>query len=132
MRGSRETKAGKVNNVYKIFPHAICKSRQIERALSELIDKNIKIADSTRNTKINQIKTIKTCIPIRERGNVILSSKCTCKKKMRLATTKMNETAGMLAGRYTTTLKAAWETAMDSRRWNLMRASIIGGKRIIC
>lgn len=85
--------------VYKIYPHAVCKSRQIKRNFMRLKENEIIYAESTRNTKINFVTTRKTITPQLERTNTILSSKCVCGKKFKFTSTKFNENGMMAAKR---------------------------------
>lgn len=96
MKDNRKKKNGNgIKPVYKIFPHAICKSRDIKKCLLKLKERNILFAESTKNTKINHIRVRKTQTPNLLRTNVILFSKCVCGLKYRITATKFNETADM-------------------------------------
>lgn len=81
---------------YKIFPHATCHSRKIKGLITKLMDPDIILADSTKNTKINYINTRKTKIPWENRSNVIAISKCVCGLKFKIHSTRFNQTAGMM------------------------------------
>lgn len=85
--------------IFKTYPHAICKSRNIKRELLRLKKKKITYAESTRNTKINFITTRKTITPINERTNVIVSAKCLCGNKHKFTIAKFNETGHIAANR---------------------------------
>lgn len=86
-----------IKGIYKTYPQAVCKSREIKRALLRLKEKNIIYAESTRNTKINFVTTRKTFTPQIERTNTILLSKCICGEKYKITSTKFNETGEMAA-----------------------------------
>lgn len=84
---------GEENEIeYVIFPHSICKSREIKRIIHNNKSQDQILADSTRNTKINSITTRKTKIPIDRKKNLILISKCTCGQKYKIVKSKFNET----------------------------------------
>lgn len=85
-----------IKGIYKIFPHAIGKSREIKRTLLNLKQEEIVYADSIKNTKINHIKTRKTALPIEKKSNLILVSNCVCKAKYKIKKTKFNQTGEML------------------------------------
>lgn len=87
---------------YRIFPHAICKSREIKRVILNLKESRIRIAESTKNTKVNPIKTYKTKIPIEKRTNLILIAKCQCGKKYKINRTGRNETGEVTARKIVT------------------------------
>lgn len=89
----------KKSGVYKVYPQAVCKSRQIKRNFLKLKKKKIIYAESTRNTKINFVTTRKTKTPQLERTNTILSSKCVCGKKHKITSTKFNENGMMAANK---------------------------------
>lgn len=94
----RKRNTTNVKSVYKIYPHAICKSREIKKDLMRLKERNIIYAESTRNTKINFVRTRKTRTPNMEKSNIILTSRCICGKKYKITSTKFNET-GMMAAK---------------------------------
>lgn len=95
--GSEQKKMNKRANRYVIFPHAICKSRDIKKILLSYTNKDIILADSTKNTKINQVRNRKTVTEWYMKSNMILISKCKCGKKYLIEKTAYNQTAGMLA-----------------------------------
>lgn len=74
-----------------IFPHAICQSRRIKRVLTKLRENDVIFVDSTRNTKINFIRTGKAPSPPNSRANVILISNCQCRGKTAITRTCFNE-----------------------------------------
>lgn len=80
---------------YKIFPHSICRGRDIKKVLSRLKAPKVILADSVRNTKVNSVCTRKTITPIEKRKNIILISECQCKKKVKVVKTRINETGEM-------------------------------------
>lgn len=84
---------------YRIFPHAIHQSRNIKKIINELKDPNIILAESTKNSRNNHIKTIKTKNNIKRQGNLILSSKCICGLKIKLTRTGFNENGRMASKR---------------------------------
>lgn len=77
---------------YIIFPHSICKGREIKKVLHELKNPKVILADSVRNTRINSITTRKTITPIEKRKNLILTAQCACKKRVKVVKTGFNET----------------------------------------
>lgn len=77
---------------YIIFPHSIIRGREIKKIIFKTKKPGVVLADSVKNTKINSIKSIKSKTPLISRGNVILISKCQCRRKMRIYVTKFNET----------------------------------------
>lgn len=77
---------------YALFPHSIIAAKEIKQIIYRNKKPNIVLADSVRNTKIIIIKTIKTKTPLINRGNVILISRCQCSKKMKIVSTRFNET----------------------------------------
>lgn len=87
---------------YKVFPHSICESKQIKKVIYDLKAPRAILADSVRNTKINVISTRKTTIPIEKRGNLLLFSRCNCKRKHKIFQTKFNETGEMARTRILT------------------------------
>lgn len=90
---------------YKIFPHAICKAREIKSVLHRLKKDKIVFAESTRNTKINHVRTRKSLTPLEDRSNLILITKCQCKTKFKIKCTKFNQTGKMLWNKIKTTYK---------------------------
>lgn len=91
--------ADKDNSKYRIFPQAICNSRSIKRIIVKLKKPGIKIAESTKNTKINPIRTFKTITPIEKKNNLIVTAKCVCGKKYKVHRTGHNETGEVVAKR---------------------------------
>lgn len=87
----------KIETRFRIFPHAICKSRKIKKILHKHREPGTVFAESTRNTKINHIRTRKTQIPLANRGNIIVTSRCICGTKYKIGATKFNETGGIRA-----------------------------------
>lgn len=106
-RGSQPMKlpAKAAEKSYKIFPHAICKAREIKGVLHSLKEDNIVFAESTRNTKINHIQTRKSKTPFEDRSNLILIMRCQCKSKFKIKPTKFNQTGRMLWSTIRTTYK---------------------------
>lgn len=91
-----------VKKVYKLFPHSICKGRDIKKIIHDLKSPGIVLADSVRNTRINAIHTRKTITPFERRKNVILIARCVCKKKFKIVRTGFNETGGVTLRRIVT------------------------------
>lgn len=87
---------------YKIFPHAICESKHIKKVLHKLKYSDIVYAESTKNTKINFVKTRKTPTPMGKKGNLILGSTCQCGLKKKFTSTKFNETGEIASVRFLT------------------------------
>lgn len=78
---------------YVIYPHSICESRKIKRILHGHKNPDIIYADSTKNTKINFVRTCKTFTPYLLRGNMVIVSKCQCGNKYKITSTGWNENA---------------------------------------
>lgn len=100
-----KTSIGKPRNTdvrYKIFPHAICESSRIKKILHKHKYNDIVFAESTKNTKINFVRTGKMPTPLSKRGNVIVKAICNCKRKMKLTSTKFNENGEMASNRLLT------------------------------
>lgn len=87
---------------YVIFPHSMCEGRRIKRAISRLKAPGVILTDSVRNTKVNSITTRKTITPIAKRKNLILISRCQCRKKYKVVRTNFNETGEMASRRVIT------------------------------
>lgn len=83
--------------IYKIFPHAVCKSRRIKKILLRYTNNNIILADSTKNTKVNQVTTRKSITNWKNKSNLILISKCTCGQRYKTKATMFNQTGGGLS-----------------------------------
>lgn len=96
MRPSVGRRENKKEVSYKIFPHATCKSRNIKKILLDHVENNVVLADSTKNTKINQVRTRKSPIHWRHKTNLILISRCTCEEKFKIQATTFNQTGEML------------------------------------
>lgn len=90
---------------YKIFPHSICEGRRVKEIINKFKAPGVILADSVRNTKINAITTRKTIVPMEKRKNLILISRCKCKKKYKIVKTKINETGEMARSRILTLRK---------------------------
>lgn len=90
---------------YKIFPHSICEGRRIKKTILTHKAPRVILADSVKNTKINAISTRKTITPVGKRNNLILVSRCICKKKYKIVNTKFNETGDMALSRILTRAK---------------------------
>lgn len=80
---------------YVIFPHSMCEGRRIKRVITHLKAPRVILTDSVRNTKVNSVTTRKTITPIAKRRNLILISRCQCKKRYKIVRTKVNETGEM-------------------------------------
>lgn len=80
---------------FKIFPQAICSSRQIKKAILSIKKQDCVLADSNKNTKINFVKTLKYRIPTSLRRNVVIIAECVCKKKIRILSTGFNQNVQM-------------------------------------
>lgn len=100
-----KTHENKLKNEYRIFPHAMCKSREVKRVILRLKKPNIRIAESTKNTKINHITTHKTRIPIEKRTNLVVIAKCQCGNKYKINRTNLNETGEITARRIATSFE---------------------------
>lgn len=91
-------------NSYTSFPHAICHSSKIKSVLNEHKFPDTVLADSVKNTKLNNIKNLKDKLPIADKTNVVVISNCKCGLKYRVDITKFNETGRLVAKRITNTL----------------------------
>lgn len=89
---------------YSVYPHAVCESRKIKRVMYAMKHRNITLAESTRNTKINLVTTRKTPTPLLKRGNMVISAKCNCGQKYKCTQTKWGENAQMAIRRRMFTL----------------------------
>lgn len=87
---------------YQIFPHAICNAKRIKKVVHRLKHRNITLADSTRNTKVNSVTTRKDVVPWERKSNLILVSKCQCGRKHKAEATEFNQTGEMLKKRMVT------------------------------
>lgn len=85
----------KQGDKYFVYPHAVCESKKIKKILHKNKNDCVVYAESTKNTKINYVKTRKTVIPKRLRGNSVVSSTCVCKRKHKVISTRFNQTAEM-------------------------------------
>lgn len=101
MRAHQPTQ--KRNVLYRVYPQAICESYHVKKVLYRLKHENMVLSDSTRNTRINFVTTRKTPTSIKDKGNVIVSGTCTCKRKKKFVNTKFNETGRIAANRILTT-----------------------------
>lgn len=90
---------------YRIFPHAIAGSRKIKRLIHRLKRGDIVLADSTRNTKINSIRTRKVSPPLGSTSNVIILLNCQCKGKYKIQCAGFNQTGKMTADGLITNFK---------------------------
>lgn len=87
---------------YKIFPHSICEGRRIKKVIHTHKAPRVILADSVRNTRINAISTRKTIVPIEKRKNLVLISRCKCRKKYKIVQTNYDETGEMARSRILT------------------------------
>lgn len=82
----------KTESKYIIFPYSIIGSKSIKRVLHRYKRPYTTLADSVKNTKLNHVKAIKTRTPLIARKNVIVTSECFCKSRIRICMTNFNET----------------------------------------
>lgn len=106
---------------YHIFPHAICQSRDIKRTLCRLKHPNVIYAESTRNTKINFVRTRKTQTPLEKNTNLIGVSKCVCRKKTKIEYTRFNQTGEILIDKMVTTMNCCVNNLHTFKEVKLMK-----------
>lgn len=106
---------------YRIFPHAICEAKKIKKILHRLKHDKVKLADSTKNTKINFVTTKKDPIPWKRRSNLILVSKCSCGQKHKAKCTEFNENGEMLKERMQTRFETCDEHRHAFRKFKVIR-----------
>lgn len=94
-----------IDNIFKIFPQAICNSRKIKNVIHTLKHNRFVLADSSKNTKINFVRTIKAPIPPGRRSNVIVISKCVCGLRIKIRSTTFNQNVNMLTRKLLTSFK---------------------------
>lgn len=109
----------RVKITYKIFPHSICKGREIKKVLHDLKSPGVILADSVRNTRVNSVTTRKTITPIEKRKNLILIANCQCKKRFKIVKTGFNETAGMTLRKIVTRKDRCDEQSHTYKRKNV-------------
>lgn len=87
---------------YVIFPHSMFEGRRVKKVISHFKSPGVILTDSVRNTKVNSITTRKTITPIAKRKNLILISRCQCKRRYKIVNTAFNETGEMASRKVTT------------------------------
>lgn len=130
MRPSVGRRENKKEVSYKIFPHATCKSRNIKKILLDHIENNVVLADSTKNTKINQVRTRKSPIHWRHKTNLILISRCTCEEKFKIQATAFNQTGEMLRVKMITERKKC-QNGQHAFRKTIVHRGLAYGKQTI-
>lgn len=83
---------------YISFPHQI-NNGAIKGIIRQYKNSNSVLAESIKNNKINHIKLHKTRTPVEVRTNLIAVVECQCKLKVKIETTRFNETGKMLVDR---------------------------------
>lgn len=107
---------------YRIYPHAVCESRRIKSVIHEMKHRDVSLAESTKNTKINSVTTRKTITPILKRGNSVISAKCQCGQKYKCVQTGFNENVEIAIRRRMFTLHRRCKNGMHSfRSYNVHR-----------
>lgn len=106
---------------YKIFPHAICEAKKIRNIIHRLKYDKVRLADSTKNTKVNFIATKKDPIPWKRRSNLILVSKCSCGQKHKAKCTEFNENGEMLRDRMQTDFETCDELKHAFRKFRVIK-----------
>ena len=89
---------------YRANPQAIWRSKAMKEILRNYKHGNITLAESTRNSKINHIRTRKTNTEWSKKGNLILISRCVCGEKHKIAHTKFRENGEQAHERIHTTV----------------------------
>lgn len=112
---NEEKKVEEQKERFVIFPHSICKGRDIKKVLHELRGPMVTLADSVRNTRVNSITTRKTITSIEKRKNLILSTRCVCKKRVKVVKSSFNET-GEMAEKKLVTKKIVCDTHSHAYR----------------
>lgn len=111
----------KPDGKFYVYPHAVCESRKIKRILHKNKSDGVIFAESTRNTKINFVRTHKTTTPKNLRGNMIVSTNCWCKKKFKVEATGYNENAQMIVDRLTTKFSKCTKDLHAFRKFKIHR-----------
>lgn len=106
---------------YVIFPHAICQSRKIKNILQRFKFDGIIYAESTKNTKINHVKTRKAKTNIEDRNNMIIVAKCQCNKRFLVDQTKFNQTVGAARANLTSTFDSCNDKGHAFKKLNIKR-----------
>lgn len=118
----------KPSGSFSVFPHAICDAKRIKGILHKYKEKDIIYAESTRNCKINHVRTKKTYIPKRLRGNMIVTSNCVCKKKHKVVATGFDQTAEALIGTLKTKFVRCTKTLHAFRKFKILRGLAYGSQ----
>lgn len=113
---------------YAVYPHAICESKRIKKTLHKYKDDKTAYSDSTRNSKVNYVKTKKTFISKRLRGNMIVHSTCTCKKKHKIEATDFNQNAEMLIKTMKTTFVKCTRSLHAFRKFRVSKGLAYGSQ----
>lgn len=100
---AKKPKSNLLNSTkFRIFPHSMCETKLIKGIIHAHKHENVIIAESTRNTKVNFVKTRKTTTSWECKTNIIALSNCVCRKKFKCSATKFNENGERLKNRIIT------------------------------
>lgn len=113
---------------FTVFPRAVCESKRIKTILHKYKEEKVVYSDSTRNSKINHVKTMKTFIPKSLRGNMIVISACTCKKKYKIVATGLNQNAKMLINTIKTKFVKCTRSNHAFRRFRIQKGLAYGSQ----
>lgn len=83
---------------YVSFPHQI-NNGGVKSIIRKYKTSQSVLAESIKNNKINHIRLIKTPTPRELKSNMILTSECQCKQRIKVEMTKFNETGLTLRNR---------------------------------
>lgn len=118
----------KTRNKFAVYPYAISESRRIRKVLEIYRNKETCYSDSTRNSKINHVKTVKTLTPKRLKGNMIVLSTCVCRRKNKIIATTFNQNAEMLINTIRTKFRKCKGTQHAFRRFKIIRGLAYGSQ----
>lgn len=113
---------------FAVYPHAVCESSNIKRILHKYRDNKFAYSDSTRNSKINHVRTRKTFTPKKLRGNTIVISRCTCRKKYKIIATGRNQNAEMLINTIKTSFVKCTRSLHAFRRFKIQKGLAYGSQ----
>lgn len=119
MRKRRKPKL--MDGEFYVYPHAVCESSKIKRILHKFKKDKVIYAESTKNTKINFVKTRKTITPKKLKGNVIISSNCRCGKRSKIMSAGFNQNAGMTIELMKTTFRKCENGLHSFRRFKIWK-----------
>lgn len=84
---------------YCTFPNGIEKAKEIKKIIYDLKDKNTNLINTSKNTKVNHVSTMKTKTDMDMKSNMIAMTECVCRQYKRLTHTKFNENCAMVKER---------------------------------